>query len=170
MIPGAMRLFVVMLGGRHPRARIELHDVAFAVGHSLEQTFEQLRAQWFGELKDLHIDSWLEVDGVDDWRVRFSDAAPAEDSPRLFFLNLGGYVAGMFGEAHRYRLIVASDVAAAKRRALSTLGADWFKPHRDALFEVDDCLPLDRIGQRYIHLSAGAHAGIRQHSDYIVLC
>ena len=38
-----LRLFVVMLGGRHARANIELHDVVFAIAPSIEQTHEQLR-------------------------------------------------------------------------------------------------------------------------------
>ncbi|MFT4246676.1 MAG: DUF1543 domain-containing protein [Pseudomonas sp.] len=158
-----------MLGGRHARARVEVHDIAFAVGQDLEQTFPQLRTQWFGEPAGLHVDSWLDVDGVDGWQVRFSDTAPAADAPRLFFVNLGGYVAGTFGEAHGYRLVVAADAAEAKRTALTQVGGDWCKPHRDALFEVDDCLPLDRVSQRYIHLVAGPHAPIQQDSDYLVL-
>ena len=60
-----LRLFVVMLGGRHARANIELHDVVFAIAPSIEQTHEQLRQQWFGELAGLHIDSWMTVDGVE---------------------------------------------------------------------------------------------------------
>ncbi len=35
MSGGEERLFVVMLGGRHPRGRTELHDVVFAFGRTL---------------------------------------------------------------------------------------------------------------------------------------
>ena len=35
-------LFVVMLGGKHPRAKIEVHDVVFAVADSLEATWALL--------------------------------------------------------------------------------------------------------------------------------
>ena len=41
-------LFVVMLGGKHPRAKIEVHDVVFAIADSLEATYPQLRQGWFG--------------------------------------------------------------------------------------------------------------------------
>ncbi|HAI93650.1 MAG TPA: DUF1543 domain-containing protein [Xanthomonadaceae bacterium] len=163
------RLFVVMLGGRHPRGRTELHDVAFAFGQSLTDTHEQLRAQWFGAAAGLHIDSWLEVDGVDGWQVRLCDQPAAADEPRLFFVNLGGYEDGVFGEAHRYLLVVAQDAAEAKRKGLAQAGAGWIKPHRDALFAVDDCLPVEVGGGRHLRLLPGAHAGIRQGSDYLVL-
>lgn len=164
-----LRLFVVMLGGRHARANTEVHDVVFGVGTSIEQTYPQLREQWFGELAGLHLDSWMTVDGVEHWQVRLSAETPPAGMPRLYFVNLGGYVAGEFGEAHRYLLVVAADAVEAKRKALARAGAEWIKPHRDALFEVDGCLPVGPIGGLHVHLLPGAHAGIRCQSDYIVI-
>jgi len=165
----ALRLFVVMLGGRHARANTEVHDVVFAVAPGIEQSYPQLRQQWFGDAAGLHLDSWMTVDGVEQWRGRLSADVPAADAPRLYFVNLGGYVAGEFGEAHRYLLVVADDPADAKRKALRQAGAAWIKPHRDALFEVDSCLPVGPIGGLYVHLVPGAHEGIRCQSDYIVI-
>jgi len=86
-------LFVVMLGGKHPRARIEVHDVVFAVADTLQATYPQLRDAWFGSPKGVHIDSWMAVDGVDGWKVELSHLAPHSDAPRLYFINLGGYEA-----------------------------------------------------------------------------
>ncbi len=163
-------LHVVMLGGTHPRARIELHDVAFVDVEQLADAHDELRRQWFADPDGVHIDSWLEVDGVDGYQVRFGDAAPAVDAPRLYFLNLGGYVAGEFGEAHRYLLVVAADASQAKARARTLAHAvRWQLPHVDAVLEVDDCLPIDRVGGRYVHLIEGPHRDITQSSDYIKL-
>ena len=166
---GDLKLFVVMLGGRHGRANTEVHDVVFAVAPSLRKTWPQLRQQWFGEAAGLHIDSWMEVDGVDEWQVRLGGQPPAADAPRLYFVNLGGYAPGEFGEAHGYLLVVAGDPAEAKRLALQRADRHWLKPHRDALFEVDACLPLGPIGGLHIQLQRGPHAGIRSQSDYIVI-
>ncbi len=164
-----LRLFVVMLGGRHARANIELHDVVFAIAPSIEQTHEQLRQQWFGELAGLHIDSWMTVDGVEQWQVRLSAEPQADGLPKLYFVNLGGYVNGEFGEAHHNLLVVADDAAEAKRKALAQAATQWMKPHRDALLEVDSCLPLGPIGGLHVHLREGAHSGIACDSDYIVI-
>lgn len=164
-----LRLFVVMLGGRHARANTEVHDVVFAVAPTIERSHAQLRAQWFGEAAGLHIDSWMTVDGVEQWQVRLSAEAPATGAPRLYFVNLGGYVAGEFGEAHGYLLVVAADAVEAKRKALRQAQAEWIKPHRDALLEVDSCLPVGPIGSLHVHLVPGAHAGIGCQSDYIVI-
>ncbi|MGB3392528.1 MAG: DUF1543 domain-containing protein [Stenotrophomonas sp.] len=163
------RLFVVMLGGRHVRANTEVHDVVFAVAPAIEQTHEQLHRQWFGEPAGLHIDSWMMVDGIEQWQVRLSAEPPPEGSAKLYFVNLGGYIAGEFGEAHHNLLVVAGDAAEAKRKALAQAAVQWFKPHRDALFEVDGCLALGPIGGLHLHLHVGAHTGIACHSDYIVL-
>ena len=52
-------LFVVMLGGKHPRAKIEVHDVVFAVADTLQHTYTQLRDGWFGSPKGVHIDACM---------------------------------------------------------------------------------------------------------------
>ena len=167
--PGALRLFVVMLGGRYLRANTEQHDVVFAVGDRIEATYPQLRAQWGGQPKGLHLDSWLVVDGVDGYQVQLLPEGAPPHALKLYFVNLGGYVAGQFGEAHSYRLVVASDEKQAKAKALAACEPTWIKPHRDALMEVDDCLALGEIGGLHVHLQPGPHAPIACHSDYIVI-
>ena len=162
-------LFVVMLGGKHPRARIEVHDIVFAAADSLELAYPQLREGWFGSAKGVHIDAWMAVSGVEDWRVELGTASPAPGSPRLYFINLGGYEQQTFGEAHRYVLVVAKDkreaITKGKRQALK----HWDQPHTDAVLDIDDCLPIDTVGGRYVHLVEGAHDGIVLRNDYIVL-
>ncbi|SEI15081.1 DUF1543 domain-containing protein [Pseudomonas fuscovaginae UPB0736] len=162
-------LWVVMLGGKHPRAKIEVHDVAFARADSLEASYPQLRQDWFGSPAGLHIDAWMRVDGVERWKVGFSNLAPAPDSPRLFFINLGGYEAGVYGEAHRYLLVVAENREQAKIKGKRQMLRRWEKPHTDALLDVDDCLPIDQVDGRYVELLEAPHQGIEQRNDYIVL-
>lgn len=162
-------LYVVMLGGRHPRAKIEVHDVVFAFADTIEDIYPRLREEWFGSREGLHIDSWMAIEGVDGYRVSLSSLAPAPGSPRLYFINLGGYEPGSFGEAHRYLLVVARDRAEAKERGKRRMHAGWDKPHTDALLDVDDCIPIDLLDGRYVHLTEGEHRGITQRSDYIVL-
>ena len=162
-------LFVVMLGGKHPRAKIEVHDVVFAIADSLEATYPQLRQGWFGNPAGLHIDAWMRVDGVESWKVELSPLAPLPGSPRLYFINLGGYEANTFGEAHHYLLVVAQDKNQAKSRARQHMLKHWQQAHTDALLDVDDCLPIDQVSGRYIHLVEGEHRGVIQHNDYIVI-
>jgi hypothetical protein len=162
-------LFVVMLGGKHPRAKIEVHDVAFVVADSLEAAYPQLREGWFGSPSGLHIDSWMKVDGVENWKVELSPFAPLPGAPRLYFINLGGYEAQVFGEAHRYVLVVARDKREAKSRGRQYMHRQWSQTHTDALLDVDDCLPIDLVSGRYVHLVESAHEGVVQGNDYIVI-
>lgn len=166
---GSERLFVVMLGGTHPGAKVELHDVVFALGRDLQDTYPQLRAQWFGDARGAHVDSWMEVDGVERWQVRLSDQPAPVGAPRLFFINLGGYDAGVFGESHRYELVVAHDAAEAKRKGKALAEKSWKLPHKDALYAVDACLPVETVAGRYLVLIEGPHQGIRCRSDYLVI-
>ncbi|HGJ8970445.1 DUF1543 domain-containing protein [Pseudomonas aeruginosa] len=162
-------LYVVMLGGRHPRAKIEVHDVVFVVADSLETAYPQLRDAWFGNNEGLHIDSWLEVGGIDNHRIEFSFHAPAPGDLRLYFINLGAYEEQIFGEAHRYLLVSARDKTEAKTLGKQRMQTGWMKPHIDALLDVDDCLPIDQVNGHYLRLVEGPHRGIVQRSDYILL-
>lgn len=162
-------LFVVMLGGKHPKAKIEVHDVVFANGDCIEDCYAELRQQWFGTPSGMHIDSWMQVDGIDGYQVRFSEQAPSADELRLFFINLGGYTPGAFGEDHHYLLVTAQDKTQAKLKGKSYMPKSWDKAHTDAVLDVDDCIAIDQVCGRYVRLIQAPHQEIEHRSDYIVL-
>ena len=151
------RLFAVLLGGRAPGCRVELHDVAFAVGRSLEETHPQLLDQWFGQARGLHVDAWCVLDRVAGHRIRLDRKRPA-GGPRLHFINIGGYASGEFAEQHAYAFIAAADKAEAKRIAKSRLLPGRDQVHKDDLFEIDDCLAIERVGDWHVVLEADAQA------------
>ena len=162
-------LYIVLLGGKHPKARIEVHDIACAVGDDLQAIYPQLRADWFGGQKGLHIDAWMAVDGIEQWKVEFSPLAPAAGSPRLYVINLGGYEPRAFGEAHHYVLVVAQAPREAKNKARRQCLEHWRQSHTDAVLDVDDCVPIDQVSGRYVHLIERPHQGIEQRNEYIIL-
>lgn len=147
-------LFLIYIGGRAGNANIELHDVRFVAGNSIEDTYDALREQWFGDPKSLHLDSYLRVTNVDGYEVQLRRESPAQDE-KLFFINLGGYDPRDLAELHAFGLFVATSSGQAKTRAKQTLlvGADT--QHKDDLYEVDDCLQLDSIEEYYVHLVRG---------------
>lgn len=140
-----MKLFMFYVGGSCRGANVELHDVRFAIGDAPEACHADLRRQWWGDPKSLHVDCWGEVRQADGHDVAVEPGpgseAGAEGGLRLFFVNLGGYDPRAFEELHRNVLVVAPDAALAKRRALS-LVEGWTTPHRDALFEVEKLICL----------------------------
>jgi len=63
------KLFAVYLGGRADGCNIELHDVVFVVGPSIEATYSLLAKKWFGNLQGFHIDSYVELQNIDGYKI-----------------------------------------------------------------------------------------------------
>jgi len=152
-----MQLFLVYLGGTALGANIELHDVRFVVGKRIEDTYPQLRQQWFGTQKGLHLDSYLAVHNIDGYQIRLS-TAPVQQQVKLFFVNFGGYYPGKIAEQHDFMLCVAGSAAEAKTRAKAQLLTDADSPHKDDLLQLDDCLQLEQASGYYIELVPGGQA------------
>jgi hypothetical protein len=150
-----MKLFAFYVGGNMTTSNVELHDMRFAVGEKAEDCHESLRRQWWGTPESLPIDCWCELTHGDGHAITLR-AEPFRKPERLFFANLGGYDAGQFTELHHNVYVVATDKAAAKKRALETV-KPWLRAHRDTLFEVEHLLGLDEIAAvqgLHIHLQA----------------
>lgn len=180
-------LYMVLLGGRHLQARIEVHDVVLAIGTDLDSIKPQLKQLWFGARKGLHIDAWARIHQVSyvyhsdvhqsdvhqpcpppemahlatdlgaqssqqQYRVQFADVPAPKDALKLFFVNIGGVLPQQFGEQHRYKVLAAFSAAEAKRLALNWARRFYNAGHVDALCDVDDCMTIDLLAGRYVHL------------------
>ena len=153
-----MKLFAIYIGGEHPKANIEVHDVRFAVAASITDTYDKLRAEWWGKAGSLHIDCWTEISHVEGFVVTL-EPVPSSVPERLYFVNLGGYDGLEFAEQHLNRFVVATSTAKAKAKAMSATKG-WNDAHRDDLYEADHVFALDAmIGERlFIHLTpTGEH-------------
>ena len=136
-----LKLFAVMLGGRAPGCNTELHDVVFVVGKTIEETYPKLVAKWFGDKKRLHIDVIAEVKVVDGHEIKLSkEKTLLRPMEKLFFINYGGYEAGLFGEKHTVKFYVGVDPKAIAQRAKQELAGQWLQPHCDDNLSVDDVL------------------------------
>ena len=148
-----MKLFAVYVGGEHPRANIELHDMRFVVARSIRETYDELRKQWWGAPDSLHVDCWAEVDHADGYDVELKPE-PFSGREKLYYVNLGGYDESDFLEKHKNVFVVARTLADAKTRALAE-NRGWKQLHRDELYQVEQafCLADAATDQRlHIHL------------------
>ena len=136
-----MKLFMVYVGGSLGNANIELHDVRFSIGETIEACYDDLRRQWWGDPKSLHLDCWGAVEQADGYDIELVRGPAFNGALRLFFVNLGGYGADEFSELHRNVLIVAPGASSAKTKALRTVRG-WAQPHRDKLFEVEKTIDI----------------------------
>ncbi|WP_404337729.1 DUF1543 domain-containing protein [Sphingomonas sp. MMS12-HWE2-04] len=153
-----MKLFAIYIGGEHPSAHIEVHDVRFIVAERIRDTHAQLRAEWWGSPGTLHIDCWAEISQVDGYAVTLRPE-PANAAEKLWFVNLGGYDGKDFAEQHKNMFVVAASMKEAKARAMATIQG-WKDAHRDDMYEAELAFALDgRIGDRlHIHLSPAQDA------------
>lgn len=138
-----LRLFAVMLGGNPTGAGVEMHDVVFAVGATIEATHEQLLSAWFADGKPPHIDSWIELNVVDGARVILATEDSPPGAPDLWHVNLGYYETGnaSFVEGHENLFVVAANADAAKARAKRLARrAPVAQLHTDAIHRVSDRL------------------------------
>jgi hypothetical protein len=161
----APSLFLVVLGGRIAGAHIELHDVRFVAGASIDDTLPALRRQWFGARKGLHLDSWMAVRFVDGYRVELRPE-PFAGPERLWFVNMGGYDPQQLAELHAFGVFVATSPQAAKAAARRRFLPEALERHKDDLHGVetaltdgvDDCMEVqltfaaDPAGGWAVHL------------------
>jgi Domain of Unknown Function (DUF1543) len=163
------KLFAVYLGGRAPRGNTELHDVVFVVGESIETSYERLMDKWFGDPLRLHIDSWIELQTVDGYRISLQSEPPPGGN-KLYFINLGAYLPGQFTEVHANAFVVAASEAEVKQRAKAELLRGAQSVHTDDLFEIDDCLEIAEVDGQHIHLAPGSdRIPLDPHNGYHII-
>ena len=162
-------LYLVVIGGRFPKANVEIHDVRWVIGSKIEDTFDQLRNNWFGSYKGLHIDSYKKINSIDGYKINLRRIYKKESktiflekrkSPKknLWFVNIGGYDPSSMQEKHEFGLVVASSSLEAKNQAISKWLIGCKQKHKDDFFEVksfadvDDCEVIKKIGDWKIEL------------------
>jgi hypothetical protein len=154
-----MKLFAIYIGGELEGANIELHDMRFVVAPSIADTYDELRRQWWGIPRSLHIDCWAEINQVDSYDVELRPEV-FTGREKLYYINLGGYHESEFLEKHKNVFIVATSVTEAKRRAIKEV-KPWNLPHRDQMYEAEQAFSLDdcaRERRLYLHLTPSIHA------------
>ncbi len=173
-----LKLYAVLLGGRAEGCNTELHDVVFAVGNSLEETYPQLIKKWFGNNKRLHIDSSLELKHVDGHEIIISaDKPDANTSKSLFFVNFGGYKQGYFGEIHNVNFYVGATKTEVLERAKKELCKSLSEPHCDDNHELnsllvqdnlicDDIGAINNVDDYYIHLTPSSQPSFLKIESY----
>tara|TARA_B100001287_G_scaffold266648_1_gene260813 strand:- start:950 stop:1486 length:537 start_codon:yes stop_codon:yes gene_type:complete len=146
-----MKLFSVFLGGRANKCNIELHDVVFTIGEKIEDSYNDLLEKWFGLPDRLHIDSWVELNMVEGYKISLSKEKN-KTKKKLYFVNLGAYEKNRFEELHESRFMVDTNKINVKKRAKKQLLIGKKQVHLDDLYDVDDCIEIKKVSGYYINL------------------
>ena len=111
----------MLLGGRPLGRRTEQHDVFAGIAETPKDLVSAIKASWPEAAGNLHVDAWRMVQYVDGYRVEVLPRVPGEKENHqvvvLWFVNLGGYAAGIFEEFHQKILVVAENRDAAVQKA-----------------------------------------------------
>lgn len=125
-------LFMIKIGARPKGRLIEQHDIFFGVGERIGDFVEPINDYWPEVKNKWHLDAYRQVTVVDHYRIQWQPTADIskmgsigsvpdkEEKLKLFFINLGGYLAGEFEEFHHKLLIVAPTQADAIKQAKKT--------------------------------------------------
>tara|TARA_B100000700_G_scaffold122616_1_gene137377 strand:+ start:166 stop:723 length:558 start_codon:yes stop_codon:yes gene_type:complete len=146
-----LSLFIVVLGGRSLRSNVELHDVRWVIGDSIEDTFSELRKQWLGKISGLHIDSYKRIKYVDGYKIAVSKANKKEtintksEEDSLWFINLGGYDPRKMYEEHEFTLVVAKKAIDAKKKAKTNWESNLRSKHYDDYSSIKNFEDIDNV-------------------------
>lgn len=165
------KLFAVILGGRAPGCHIELHDIVFVTGDSLEEAQPRLVNKWFGQKKRLHIDSSIELDIVDGYKISLSNDLPTSEEQKLLHcVNFGGYRENFLGELHEIKFYVGSNKKDIVKRAKTELCVGTIQQHCDDNLivgeqteqDVDDVFTVGCVDGYYLHLTPTTETSTQQ--------
>ncbi|WHP07211.1 MULTISPECIES: DUF1543 domain-containing protein [Acinetobacter] len=165
-------LYLVLLGGKHEQANVEVHDVIPVICSDLTEVYPYLKQQWFGKSQGLHIDGWMKIQGTIYHDQSYQLVISQEESPselKPYLINLGAYLPNEFGETHKYLVVAGKDKADAKAQGKLAIEKHWFKPHTDAVIDLDDCLEIASIEQHYLSFVQGEFLENSFMNDYIIL-
>ncbi len=143
------KLFAVGIGGGIKNANIEVHDVQFVIADSIEDTYEILKKNWYGD--NMHMDEYAVIEGADGHRLVVEDH-PGNYEQELYFIYMGGYAKEKFGELHQLGLFAAADEAQAREKGKNELLKDADESHIDRVRKLNDCMKSADGTRYYIHL------------------
>ena len=148
------KLFAIYIGGAHEKSLIELHDMCFVIGENIEDTYAELKKQWWGKPDSLHIDAWGCLHYADGYKIVIKNYPATDTQNKLYFVNLGGYDDQEFTELHKNVFVVAETDSKAKVKALKQI-LDWKSFHKDYQFEIDKIISIQNLvntQDHFIHL------------------
>jgi hypothetical protein len=168
----ALKLYMVLLGGKPKGRHTEQHDMFFGIAESLKDLIPQFNQFWPEAKGKMHVDGFREVNQVDGQQIDIVPKGHIKTlgTHQLFFINLGGYKKDEFEEFHYKMIVAATDKAAAIKQAKQTAffkhthfeGAnshvdDKYGIDVDDLYTIDEILPAATKEQYAITLSPIQH-------------
>lgn len=142
-----MNLYMIGIGGKTPYSNIEVHDIQFLVGETIEDTHDELCNRWYGET--VHLDSHQVINKIDGYELIISKEE-VESPLKCFMVYVGGYQPNHLEEIHKVGLFVATTDKEARAKASNTLFGHNKNEHIDSIVEINSVIQKGY----FIHLKA----------------
>ncbi len=147
------KLFYVIIGARPKGRTTEQHDVFFGIAENIKDLIPEMRAFWPEARGKFHLDAYQEVRFVDGFELKIVPRNLDEKiENHLFFINLGGYKAGVFQEFHEMHLMTGKKMSEILRRVkktefYKTFGFTGAESHIDDKYgvDIDDIYKIDDL-------------------------
>jgi hypothetical protein len=137
------RLYAIYLGGKAPRANIEVHDVVFLTSANILENTDLIKQKWFGDKTSVHIDAIGEISKVEGYEIGFESLVKSEN--RLYFINFGAKANGKLAEQHDSGFFVGKNKSEAIQKAKAQLLVGLDDIHLDNMYDIDDCLDVSDL-------------------------
>lgn len=146
------KLLIFYLGGNISGSHIEMHDVVFIVAKTDEEASKKIKDKWCGTEKSLHVDSWFVAEEIDGYNITVLQQQPLTKNIHLYFVNLGYYKTGVFGECHFMTLMPAESKIDAIEKTKKKCSHELEMLHSDNVYDLDDCICIDEVDRYFISL------------------
>lgn len=143
------KLLIIYLGGSFENCNVEMHDAIFIAAKNDAEATQKIKKKWQG--KSVHVDSWFAAEQIEGFAIRLSKERMESSPVHLYFVNLGFYQAGVFGESHFMTLVVTASKSKAVEEAKKKLPPQEML-HSDNVYDLDDCIQIDEVDNYFIQL------------------
>jgi len=149
-------IYALFLGGKHPNANIEIHDLVFVdcidEANKFKADKEKITAKWFGS--SWHIDAYKSLEIIDNYSIipsqNHQNNSDLHSDLHLFAINFGGQIKGIMPESHDIVFVVAANKSEAIKKGRTKIKVKMTEIHLDNLLDVDDLLDISEItGQKF---------------------
>jgi hypothetical protein len=131
-------IYALFLGGKHPNANVEIHDLVFVDCFDEVNKFkadkEKITSKWFGS--SCHIDAYKSLEIIDNYKIIPSQNTQTDLN--LFAINFGGQISGIMPESHDIVFVVAKNKSEAIKKGKAKLKAKMTDIHLDDLLDISE--------------------------------
>lgn len=130
-------LYVALLGMDANGFKIEIHDICFLAGESIESTLQTIK-KLYTHCNNVHVDSYVKVTGLGGYKVNIVEQKPINCDQKLWLLNFGGTKPAKLVEYHKYLLVIARNEEEAKISGREVLGIPFDNIHLDDILDIEN--------------------------------